>query len=121
MFHLVCHFFFFLHLHLRTAMCTYEHHSINSLSFGTYMHMMWDCPSMKTFWSQVAKSVSRIVGAAFSPSLQYFIVEDDSSLTFTVPQKRVWLSGRTEAKRMLMTRRKPPHLTQHNSMATKLL
>lgn len=72
------------------------------------MHMMWDCPSVKTFWSQVARSVSSIVGAAIPYLPNILLLKYDSSLTL-IDSHRVWLSGLTAAKIMLVTRWKPPH------------
>jgi hypothetical protein len=77
--------------------------------FGTFFHMIWECPGVAYFWNMVKESLSTLlnVSAPLSPSV--FILDDLSDIQLNKTQKRVFLAGLTAAKKIVATRWKPPH------------
>lgn len=81
----------------------------NTKSIGTYMHMMWECPLVNTFWSQISMLLSNILEISIPCVPNILLLNDDSSLNLTFIQRRLMLAGLTAAKRILVMRWKPPH------------
>ena len=76
---------------------------------GTYMHMFWECDRVKTFWSRVTHILSDLFEVEVPCSPQILLLNDDSTLSIPVNQKRVFFAGITAAKKILVSRWKPPH------------
>ena len=76
---------------------------------GTYVHMMWECPGVSTFWAAVASFLSDIIELDVPCLPHILLLNDDSSLNITLHKKRIFLAGLTAAKKNLVMRWKPPH------------
>ena len=76
---------------------------------GTYVHMMWECPEVLIFWRLVSKVLSQTIDITIPCLPHILLLNDDSSLNLTLSMKRVFLTGLTAAKKMLVIRWKPPH------------
>ena len=81
----------------------------DSNSIGTYMHMMWECPPVNTFWLQISVALSNILEIHIPCTPNLLLLNDDSQLELSFIQRKLWLAGLTAAKRILIKRWKPPH------------
>ena len=71
--------------------------------------MMWECPDVNTFWSRVSQILSEVMGTRIPLLPNVLMLNDDSAIRFTIPQRRLFLLGLTAAKKLLVLRWKPPH------------
>ena len=76
---------------------------------GTFTHMFWECPGVQLFWLQVTKSLSKILNKEVPCCPVLCLLNDNSRLLLSIHEKRIWLSGLTAAKKILVVRWKPPH------------
>ena len=79
-------------------------------SMGTFLHMVWECRPVATFWHQITNTLSSIMGLNIQLNPAILILNDLSSVEFTnLTQRRIFLAGLTAAKKMIAVRWKPPH------------
>ncbi len=71
--------------------------------------MFWECPGVQLFWSQVTKSLAKILNKEVPCCPVLCLLNDNSKFPLSVHEKRIWLSGLTAAKKVLVVRWKPPH------------
>ncbi len=76
---------------------------------GTFLHVMWECPTVHAFWREVAGSLSELFQLEINSTPQSMLLDNDSDLQLGPAQRQVWLSASTVAKRMMAVRWKPPH------------
>ena len=81
----------------------------NQKTIGTYVHMVYECTAVRTFWKQVIDIVSEIIGVHIPCLPNIVLLNDDSSLDLQNHQKRVLFAGLTAAKKIIVIRWKPPH------------
>ena len=77
---------------------------------GSFLHMVWDCPDVKMFWSMVANKLSDAIGTHVPVSPKLLLLNDLSGLDLSIKLRRWLLAGLTAAKRMIAQRWKAPHL-----------
>ena len=79
-------------------------------SVGTFMHMIWECRPVASFWQRIATTLSKIIEFDFQATPSVFILNDLSNISFPNQcQKRIFLAGITAAKKIIAVRWKPPH------------
>ena len=81
---------------------------------GTFIHMMWECPTVKTFWEQIVKYLSKVLQKQIPCCPKLLLLNDDISLNLNIVQRRFWLAGSTAAKKMLALRWQAPHSLPFN-------
>lgn len=71
---------------------------------GTFYHMTWECAGVKHLWKMVTNNLSVIqkISVPLSPSL--LLLNNPQHLNFNRLNKRVFLAGLTDAKKMIATR-----------------
>ena len=93
----------------------------SSNALGTFFHIMWECPGVMHFWSMVAAELSSLLSVVIPPSPSVLLLNDISQLHLRAPQKRVFFSGLTAAKKLLASRWKPPHMLSLRQWALTFL
>lgn len=88
---------------------------------GTYIHMFWDCPPVQTFWNNVASKHSGLTHETVPVTLCVLILDDLSVLNISKLKKRIVFAGLTAAKKMIVTRWKPPHSLSTQSWVLSFL
>lgn len=48
---------------------------------GTTMHMFWECPLIRDFWTRVLLTLSELLGTSIVPNPRLCLLNDDSSLS----------------------------------------
>lgn len=76
---------------------------------GTFLHVMWECPLVQSFWQQIVKHLSNTFGLEIDLTPRSMLLNDDSGKNFNHMQRMLWLSACTVAKKMLAVRWQPPH------------
>ena len=83
--------------------------------------MVWECPSVISFWRLVADKLATLLQIDITPSPSLFILNDVSQLQLNATRSRVFLAGLTAAKKMVATRWKPPHTLTFRQWALTFL
>ena len=84
------------------------------LRVGSFLHMVWDCPEVKMFWSKVANKLSYVLGTQVPVSPKLLLLNDLTGLDLSIKHRRWLLAGLTAAKRMIAQRWKAPHLLPYH-------
>ena len=86
---------------------------------GTTMHMFWECSVINDFWVQVMLSLSELLGSAILPSPDLCLLNDVSSLSLNLNQRRLLLAGLTAAKKTILSLWYNPNISlMHTWMAS---
>lgn len=54
---------------------------------GTFTHMFWECPGVQLFWSQITKSISKILNKEVPCCPVLCLLNDNSKLPMSVHEK----------------------------------
>jgi len=57
-------------------------------STGTFLHMMWECPPVAQFWTQVAARLSDLVSAAIPVTVPVLLLNNLTMLNLNSQHKR---------------------------------
>lgn len=76
---------------------------------GTFMHSMWNCPDVVSFWSNVVDIISTLTNIDFPMDPALHLLLDDSRFPITEKTRKLWLAGITAAKKLVVQRWLPPH------------
>ena len=76
---------------------------------GTFIHMVWDCPGVKSFWSMVSDRLSRALGCTIPCVPTLLLLNDLTDLDLSLIHQRWLLVGLTAAKKLIAQRWKAPH------------
>lgn len=76
-----------------------EHCTDNTI--GTFLHMVWKCPEVNSFWQNVATTLSNILGRVIPHTPRLLLLNDTSNINLTVNDHRVLLAGLTAAKKTI--------------------
>ncbi|WP_242641729.1 hypothetical protein, partial [Candidatus Ichthyocystis sparus] len=71
---------------------------------GTFLHIMWECPSVQNFWQQIVKHLHNALGLEIDLSPKCMLLNDDSGQNLNHMQRLLWLSACIVAKKMLAVR-----------------
>lgn len=71
--------------------------------------MMWNCPPVSKFWSEVAPKLTDLVSVTIPVTIPVLLLIDLSVINVTKLKKRIVLAGLTAAKKLVSMRWKPPH------------
>ncbi len=66
---------------------------------GSFLHMFWDCPNVKSFWTVVSSMLSVILGVTIPCCPRLLLLNDTSPLNLTSTQTHTLLAGLTAAKK----------------------
>lgn len=76
---------------------------------GTFLHMVWECEKVQEFWNNVATTIGDLINCQIPVDPIVWLLNDDSKLQLFEKQRKIWLTGSTAAKKMIVQRWLPPH------------
>ena len=76
---------------------------------GTFVHMVWDCPGVRDFWSMVSNRMSIVLERTIPCSPTILLLNDFTGLDLSLMHQRWFLVGLTAAKKLIAQRWKAPH------------
>uniref|UniRef100_A0A3B1ICK8 Reverse transcriptase domain-containing protein n=1 Tax=Astyanax mexicanus TaxID=7994 RepID=A0A3B1ICK8_ASTMX len=106
------------HMHLsQSPICNL----CSSGELGTFLHYFWFCNEVNKFWRRISMDLTALLNHNVPCSALVFLLNDFSSLTISVQQKRLLLCALTAAKKVLVNRWNPPHhVSRHQWILTAL-
>lgn len=94
------------HMHLsQSPICNL----CSSGEVGTFLHYFWFCDDVQNIWRQISTDLTALLDHNVPCSALIFLLNDFSSLTISMQQKRLLLCALTAAKKLLVSRWNPPH------------
>ena len=70
---------------------------------------MWECPGVYDFWGRVVSVLTDLLGTPVPCEPIPLLLNDDSQMTLSEKQRKLWLAGLTAAKKLIVQRWLPPH------------
>ena len=71
---------------------------------GTFVHMVWDCPGVRDFWSMVSNRMSIVLECTRPCSPTILSLDDFTGLDLSLMHQRWFLVGLTAAKKLVAQR-----------------
>ena len=78
-------------------------------TIGTFIHMVWGCPGVQSFWTMVTNKLSEVLGSSIPCSPTILLLKDITGLDLSIMHQRWFLIGLTAAKKLIAQRWKAPH------------